>query len=374
MKIGIEAQRIFRPDKHGMDFVVLEVLRCLQQQDDGNEYVVFVAPGEDRCLQSTARMQVVELSCPTYPLWEQWALPRAVRRSGVELLHCTSNTAPLYCPVPLVLTLHDIIFLHSEKTRGMSAYQQMGWYYRRWNVPRIVDKCRAVITVSETERRNILHRFPQLAMNLHVVHNGCGSQYHIQDLDEVRAITRKYLPQESYLLHLGNTDPRKNTPGVLRAYNEYLNRSASQLPLVLTGLSRQQVEAQLVEMGIEACASKIVYTGYVPGSDLPALYAGAFAFLFPSLKEGFGIPVIESMACGTPVITSNCSSLPEVAGREALLINPQKPEEITDLLIRLEEEPELYGSQVAYGLKHAKHFTWEFTTEQYLRIYANLKT
>ena len=120
MKIAIEAQRIFRKDKHGMDFVILETLKELQKRKDGNEYYVFVAPGEDRCLEESENLHIIELRCPTYPLWEQIALPRAVRKLKADLLHCTSNTAPLWCPVPLVLTLHDIIYLEPRQHRSSS--------------------------------------------------------------------------------------------------------------------------------------------------------------------------------------------------------------------------------------------------------------
>ena len=140
MKIAIEAQRIFRKDKHGMDFVILETLKELQKRKDGNEYYVFVAPGEDRCLEESENLHIIELRCPTYPLWEQIALPRAVRKLKADLLHCTSNTAPLWCPVPLVLTLHDIIYLEPRQHRSPSFYQEMGWHYRRLIVPRIL-KC-----------------------------------------------------------------------------------------------------------------------------------------------------------------------------------------------------------------------------------------
>lgn len=367
MKIGIEAQRIFRPDKHGMDFVILEVLRQLQHRDDGHEYVVFVAPGKDHCLTNSERMQIVELHCPTYPLWEQWALPRAVRKWGVEILHCTSNTAPLRCPVPLILTLHDIIFLQNKKPHGMSTYQQMGWYYRRWNVPRILDRCRHIITVSNTEQANILTRFPQIKERLQVVHNGYSEVY--RPIDDTYSITGRYLSARHYLLYLGNTDPRKNLDGVLRAYNEYLNRSERDLKLIITGLPQEYVENRLVKLGLEICAPNLVYTGYVPGEDLPALYNGAFAFLFPSLLEGFGLPVLEAMACGTPVITSNCSSLPEVAGAGGILVNPHNPNEIADALIRLEADADWYRQQVGYGLERSGQFSWKHTAEGYTRLY-----
>ena len=111
MKIAIEAQRIFRTNKHGMDFVALESIRELQKIDHENEYFIFVTPGEDRCLEESENVHIIELKCPTYPLWEQVALPRAVKKIMPDLLHCTSNTAPLQCPVPLILTLHDILHL-----------------------------------------------------------------------------------------------------------------------------------------------------------------------------------------------------------------------------------------------------------------------
>ena len=114
MKITIEAQRIFRTNKHGMDFVALESIRELQKLDHENEYFIFVTPGEDRCLEESENVHIIELKCPTYPLWEQVALPRAVKKIRPDLLHCTSNTAPLQCPVPLILTLHDIIYLEKR--------------------------------------------------------------------------------------------------------------------------------------------------------------------------------------------------------------------------------------------------------------------
>uniref|UniRef100_UPI0035A05580 glycosyltransferase family 4 protein n=1 Tax=Prevotella heparinolytica TaxID=28113 RepID=UPI0035A05580 len=170
------------------------------------------------------------------------------------------------------------------------------------------------------------------------------------------------------------TDPRKNTEGVLRAYHAYLQLSKRALKLVITGLKREYVEELLGKMGIAYCTPDIVYTGYVPGEDLPALYNGAFAFLYPSLQEGFGIPVLESMACGTPVITSNCSSLPEVAGEGGVLVNPSDFNEIAEALLRLENDTEYYQAQSAYGLARVKRFSWQQTTEDYRKIYNEITT
>ena len=116
MRIGIEAQRIFRKKKHGMDYAVLQIIKELQQIDARNEYFVFVAPGEDRCLKETHNFHVIETGNNLYALWEQYSLPKAVKELNLDLLHCTSNTAPLHCSVPIILTLHNIIFFGTERT------------------------------------------------------------------------------------------------------------------------------------------------------------------------------------------------------------------------------------------------------------------
>lgn len=210
MKIAIEAQRLFRTNKHGMDFVALETIRELQKIDTINEYYILVAPGSDHCLNATNNFHILELKCPTYPLWEQFALPKAIRKIRPNLLHCTSNTAPLYCSVPLILTLHDIIFLEKRAASNISIYQNMGWYYRRFIVPRILPKCKKIITVSQFECNHILETLDLSEQQIIAIHNGYNQRFH--PLENVSEIIRKYIPHDDYLFFLGNTDPKKNTP------------------------------------------------------------------------------------------------------------------------------------------------------------------
>jgi len=145
MRIGIEAQRIFRKNKHGMDYVVLEEIRELQKIDTRNEYFVFVAPGEDKCLEDSKNVHIMEIGGDFYPLWEQVTLLKAANELNLDMLHCTSNTAPIRCKIPLILTLHDIIFLEPRDKANKSLYQNMGWFYRRWVVPRILNLLRMPI-------------------------------------------------------------------------------------------------------------------------------------------------------------------------------------------------------------------------------------
>jgi len=367
MKIGIEAQRIFRRDKHGMDYVVLQEILELQKTDRDNEYYVFVKPGDDRCVQSSRNVHVVELRCPSYPLWEQWALPRAARKYGVELLHCTSNTAPIWCDIPLVLTLHDIIFLEPRDRQNRSLYQNMGWLYRRLVVPRILDKCRRIITVSNFEKENIIAKLGIPRQRMAMIYNGYNEWFRV--LDDKDKVYKKYIPDSGYFFFLGNTDPKKNTERTLIAYAKYLDRSSKKRSLLMADLAPAYLDDIISRNGIERIRKHIVMPGYIVNSDLPYIYNNAFAFLYTSLRESFGIPLLEGMACGTPVITSNTSSMPEIGGPEAILVNPENSDEIADMMIRLETDDDFYQSKRKAGPERAKLFSWRRTAEQLLQLY-----
>ncbi len=367
MRIGIEAQRIFRKNKHGMDYVVLQEIRELQQIDTENEYFVFVKPGEDKCVESTNNVHVIELKCPSYPLWEQWALPRAAKKYGIDLLHCTSNTAPIWCNIPLVLTLHDIIFLEPRDKQNHSLYQNMGWLYRRLVVPRILDKCRRIITVSDFEKENIISKLNIPRERMAMIYNGYNEWF--RPVEDTEHIYKKYIPEPGYLFFLGNTDPKKNTERTLVAYSKYLEKSAVKRKLLMADLDPEYLNGIIQRNSIENIRENIVMPGYIVNSDLPYIYNNAFAFLYTSLRESFGIPLLEAMACGIPVITSNTSSMPEIGGSDAILINPEHADEITSMLLRLENDPAFYEAKRQVGLERAKLFSWRHTTEQLLELY-----
>lgn len=370
MRIAIEAQRIFRTNKHGMDFVALESIRELQKIDHDNEYYIFVSPGEDRCLEESDNVHIIEVTCPSYPLWEQIALPRAVAKVNAALLHCTSNTAPIHCPVPLILTLHDIIFLEPRQSGNKSFYQNIGWYYRRMIVPRILPQCKKIITVSHFERTRILKALSLPEDLVTTVYNGFGQ--HFYPRKEVEQITRRYTQDKRYLFFLGNTDPKKNVPRVLKAYELYRQKSLNPLPLLIADMKDEYLDAIMKEHDIGHIRPYVINPGYIPNTDLPYLYSGAFIFLYTSLRESFGIPLLEAMACGTPVITSNTSSMPEIGGDKAILADPFDAEDIANKLIELENDPKLYKSQIAYGLQRCRLYSWKKTAESLLSIYKAL--
>jgi len=370
MRIGIEAQRIFRTNKHGMDYVVLEEIKELQKSDVRNEYFVFVAPGEDRCLKDSKNVHIIEIGNNFYPLWEQFSLPRAVNQLNLDMLHCTSNTAPIRCKVPLILTLHDIIFLEPRDKSNKSFYQDMGWRYRRFVVPRILKKCKRIITVSDFEYNNIITKLQIPEEKMVMIYNGYNKWF--RPVEDTELIYQQYIEEPGYFFFLGNTDPKKNTERTLIAYSKYLEMSDVKRKLLMADLDRGYLDEIIDRNDIGNIRDHIVMPGYIKNADLPYIYNNAFAFLYTSLRESFGIPLLEAMACGTPVITSNTSSMPEIGGSEVIMVNPLNVNEITEKMLLLEKDKALYQKQKDIGIIRAQQFSWEYTAEQLLTVYEDV--
>ena len=370
MRIGIEAQRIFRTNKHGMDYVVLEEIKELQKSDARNEYFVFVAPGEDRCLKDSKNVHIIEIGSNFYPLWEQFSLPRAVNQLNLDMLHCTSNTAPIRCKVPLILTLHDIIFLEPRDKSNKSFYQDMGWRYRRFVVPRILKKCKRIITVSDFEYNNIITKLQIPEEKMVMIYNGYNKWF--RPVEDTELIYQQYIEEPGYFFFLGNTDPKKNTERTLIAYSKYLEMSDVKRKLLMADLDRGYLDEIIDRNDIGNIRDHIVMPGYIKNADLPYIYNNAFAFLYTSLRESFGIPLLEAMACGTPVITSNTSSMPEIGGPDVIMVNPQNANEITEKMLLLEKDKALYQKQKDIGIIRAQQFSWEYTAEQLLMVYEDV--
>ena len=370
MRIGIEAQRIFRKNKHGMDYVVLEEIKELQKSDNRNEYFVFVAPGEDRCLHDSNNVHIIEIGSSFYPLWEQFSLPRAVDQLNLDMLHCTSNTAPIRCKVPLILTLHDIIFLEPRDKSNKSLYQNMGWRYRRFVVPKILKKCKRIITVSEFELNNIITKLAIPEEKMIMIYNGYNEWF--RPVEDTEQVYQQYIEEPGYFFFLGNTDPKKNTERTLIAYSKYLEKSDVKRKLLMADLDSSFLDDIVERNHIENIKDQIVIPGYINNADLPYIYNNAFAFLYTSLRESFGIPLLEAMACGTPVITSNTSSMPEIGGPEVLMVNPLEVNEITEKMLLLEKDEALYQKQKEIGIKRAQQFSWKYTAEQLLMVYEDV--
>ena len=376
MRIGIEAQRIFRKKKHGMDMVALELIRSLQRLDTYNEYFIFIRADEDHeVLTESRNFHIVEIPGGPYPWWEQVLLPRAVKKYKCEILHCTGNTAPLFSPVPLILTLHDIIFLETSLWgiifgKG-SRYQRFGNIYRRWVVPKVINKSRWIVTVSDFENRCIREHFGAMVEDrVLTVYNGVGDHFWQPPHPSVlKAVREKYRLPDRYFFFLGNTHPKKNTKGVLQAYSAYVASQGTGVRLLMVDYDSTALKELLEEIGDPDLFEQIVIRDYVNNADLPAIYVQSELFLYPSLRESFGIPIIEAMAAGTPVISSTTSSMPEISGHAAILVDPFKPEEITRAMIRIGKEPGIREKMIGAGRRQAQQFSWLSAAKKMAHLY-----
>lgn len=378
MKIGIEGQRLFREKKHGMDMVALELINNLQKIDNKNEYVIFVKPDVDRdCMHETANFKIVELSGGAYPFWEQFALPKAASKENCDILHCTSNTAPINTKIPLIITLHDIIYLESISIlkKGGTYYQKIGNMYRRFVVPKNVRKSKRIITVSHFEKDRIRNFFgyPEEDKTLVAVYNGVSEYFKIiDDKEELDRVKKLYNLPDEFLFFLGNTDPKKNTPGTLKAYSEFIKKSDKKIPLLMLDFGSDYLNKILTNIGDPELRKHIQLTGYIKNTDLPAIYNLCTVFLYPSLRESFGIPPLEAMRCGAPVISSNTSSMPEVAGRAAHIIDPFNPKEIAKGIEKIISDDNYRKSLIEKGLVQSAKFSWKKMAENVLELYQEI--
>lgn len=374
MRIGIEAQRIFRPKKHGMDVVAIELIKNLQQLDHKNEYVIFSRKGvDDNTIVETSNFALDKFSALTYVDWEQFQLPGKLKSRKIDLLHCTANTAPLKCSIPLLLTLHDIIYLENVDFKG-TAYQNLGNLYRRWLVPKIVNKASLILTVSEFEKQNILERLPSTEGKVQVLYNGVSPQFNNSySQKQVEELRIEFNLPAQFVMFLGNTAPKKNTLNVIKAYVDLCLKHENKIPLVLLDYKKELVIRILEELKQPGLIDMFIFPGYVPHHKIPLVYNAATLFLYPSLRESFGLPILEAMACGTPVITSSTSSMPEIAGDAALLVDPYKPAELTAAMHKALTNNNLLADLKERGLKRASCFTWKASAEKLLQIYESLR-
>ena len=371
MKIGIEVQRLFRQKKFGIETSSLELIKALRDIEPKHEYVVFAKDDTDReCLTASDNVKIKTIGGRMFADFEQFFLPLAVKREQVDLLHCTGNTAPFFCSVPLVQTLHDVIFMDTIPS-GDTFYQQFGNLYRRKLVPLVTPRRQAIITVSHYERERIVQRLGIKREKIHVIYNGLNEIHFNKHASQQRRqqVRSKYQLPPEFILFLGNQTTRKNPARVIEAYAKYAAATSSPLPLVTPGLTRGFITHRLSQLDLPFDEERYITPGYIADADLPVLYAMSKLFLFPSLSEGFGMPLIEAMACGSPVISSDTSCLPEIAGNAAVLVNPLKADELTAAIVSLSSNDELRRKKIEAGYFNAKRFSWNRAAESVLTIY-----
>jgi glycosyltransferase involved in cell wall biosynthesis len=286
-------------------------------------------------------------------------------RCKLELVHDPTGSVPLgLVPASKVATIHDVVpYVYPETSTFLDRFT-----YRAW-LPYAVQQLDAAITVSQQSKEDIakyLH-FPE--EKILVIPEAANTHYRALREEEIQPALERASVSRPYILYVGSIEPRKNLVRLLQAYSQ-LREWSPKWRLVIVG-ARNFWKSSPVKEAVEqlGLGEWVRFTGYVPEEDLPALYNGADLFVFPSLYEGFGLPVLEAMACGTPVVTSNSSSLPEVAGEAALLVDPYSVDEIAASMRRVLEDPELAAELRARGLERVGQFSWERTARETIAVY-----
>lgn len=371
MHIGIDAHAI-GARQGGNETYIRNLIRALAEVDGANRYTIYLANARaadewrngwaTRFPNFDVRLLLPPTPVVRVPVWLAFEL----RRRPVDVLH-VQYTAPPFCAAPVVVTIHDLAFEHLPET-----FTRRGAMQLKLTVRRTARQAARVATVSEFSRQDLLRTYRLPPEKVVVTYNGIEPHFtpEPQTTDEAATVRQQFNIARDYLLAVGSLQPRKNLVRLIRAYARLRRDNESFAPqLVIVGRKLWLADEVFAEVKQQPWAKDVILTGYVSDEDLPALYRHAAAFVYPSLFEGFGLPPLEAMACGTPVVTSNTSSLPEVVGNAALLIDPYDEPALTRALLQIMNDQPLRARLREQGIIQARRFTWRTAAEQTLQLY-----
>jgi glycosyltransferase involved in cell wall biosynthesis len=353
MRIALDTQSTLS-QKTGIGHYTANLLAALPRVAPENEYIP-LDWGRDPAMRLDRRLR-----------WQQVELPRRARAAQAQLLHVTGFDTPRFKPCPVVLTVHDLIGALFPGQFPLAAR-----FYWAWWLPRSVRWADAIIADSESTRRD-LHRLAGISPErVAVIPLGVDPRFRPPNTPEETArVRQKYGLPEKFILYIGTLEPRKGLDTLVAAFVQLASDVAHDL--VIVGKKGWYTEQLFNQVRVFRLEKRVHFTGYVADADLPALYAAASLFAFPSRYEGFGLPPLEAMACGTPVVTSNAASLPEVVADAGLTVPPDDPAALAGAIWQVISSPERQAEFSQRGLMRAQGFTWEETARQTLAVYNGL--
>lgn len=365
MRIGIDVTAL--PTRlFGAGNYIVNLTQTLIQTDRANEYFIFSKPKQIELFAGRGGAQIVRVDLPTRfhrIAWEQSLFPWLIRRHALDAVHSPHYTMPVLAGCAKVVTFHDMtFFLHPE------AHLYYKLIFFRGMIPISARRADALIAISQNTRRDIEQLLPIDASKVFTIPYGIAPIFRPRSVEEQQAALRKYDLPSQFILYVGNLEPRKNLPSLLRAFAQLAQRGLPHA-LVLAG-SRgwmdDELFATLRELNL---GQRVFMPGYIPQAELPAVYSASSLFVYASRYEGFGLPVLEAMACGAPVITSNVASMPEIAGEAGVLVQPDNPAELTEAMVRVLTNRDLRERMSRQGVERAKLFSWERAAQETVRVY-----
>jgi glycosyltransferase involved in cell wall biosynthesis len=367
LRIAIDAHAV-GAKLGGNESYAVNLIEALAQIDSANHYTIYITTAEAReRFQGRWPNFKVRATLPHTPLIRiPLTLSAELRKNPVDVLH-VQFTAPPFCPCPVVVSIHDLSFEHLPETFKRRSRTQL-----RLTVRHSARRAARIISLSEHGRRDIIETYGITAERVSAIPLAAPAHFApVHDNRELQRVRHNYGIDGDYILTVGSIQPRKNLARLVQAYASLRgNKSADKLPkLVLVGKSGWLYDDTLRALKETGVADTVVLTGYVPQEDLPALYSGALCFVYPSYFEGFGLPPLEAMKCGAPVIVGNKTSLPEVVGDAALTVDPFDVEAIASAMQRVIESPALREELSIKGQARAETFDWRETARKTLAIY-----
>lgn len=366
MRIAIEARPIKWSYGTGIGNYTYCLIKKLNELDSKNKYFFLWTEG-DPSNSIPFTMKYSYYSLPKDDLREELEIPYWLTKEKVDLFHLPQNgfRTPDLKICKLVVTVHDLIpYFLPEMVRPS--------FLKRFiqEMPLIVERADHIITVSETSKQDIMKVFQIPAVKISVIPSAPAAPYRPLPHEETKKILlSRFHLKKPYILYVGGLNPRKNVMELIYAYAKVCRDLPEGRQLVILGPEGNHLDK--LKLLVEALNLKddVLFPGFVRSEDLPLFYNGADLFVYPSLYEGFGLPPIEAMACGTPVITSNVSSLPEVVGDAALLFNPYDTLQLANTIFSVLSNQELHSSLIYKGLQRAKKYVWEQIALQVLKVY-----
>ena len=377
MKIGINTL-FFKYPTSGSGQYLLHLLQALAEVDQDNQYLLLGPYPMPQKSGFPSKFQYLETPLPAFAarnkrleklVWEQFTAPSAARKAGIDLFHTPYFGPPFFPRTPGIMTIHDVIPLRLPDYRTrvtMKAYLQL--------IARAAHKATLIITVSQHARQDMMDALKLPSERIRVIYEAAGDEYQpITDAAILAGIRARYGLNERYILYLGGLDQRKNVPQLVRAFAHlYRQMHDPDLQLLIAGNPDQQTGPLFPDP--RPLASNLGMTGqiiyrFIEEEDKPAIYSGASVFVFPSLYEGFGLTPLEAMSCGTPVICSNRTSLPEVVGDAAISLDPENLHEMVEAMRSVLTNSKLRADLRARSLQRAAQFSWRKTATETIAAY-----